>query len=154
MCSPIQMFHSCSGAALLCILFRSRQQKKQLGQMDVTDLPGFLWKIINWLIIELCTKHDVYFLFICDKLLQEVIRFKQYQGDVVFLCLSDLDFFSLDERGTVHVKEGQGAVLLCAPPPHYPGTVYEGLVCVFCWSVCTTLHFSPLIIWFLSRFLI
>lgn len=22
----------------------------------------------------------------------------------------------------MYVKEGQGAVLLCAPPPHYPGT--------------------------------
>ncbi|XP_037539657.1 contactin-1a [Nematolebias whitei] len=32
-----------------------------------------------------------------------------------------LDFFSLEERGIVHVKEGQGAVLLCAPPPHFPG---------------------------------
>ncbi|XP_013875193.1 contactin-1a [Austrofundulus limnaeus] len=32
-----------------------------------------------------------------------------------------LDFFSLEERETVYVKEGQGAVLLCAPPPHHPG---------------------------------
>ncbi|XP_061577050.1 contactin-1a [Cololabis saira] len=31
-----------------------------------------------------------------------------------------LDLFSSEERSTVHVKEGQGAVLLCAPPPHYP----------------------------------
>lgn len=31
-----------------------------------------------------------------------------------------LDFFSSEEREPVHVKEGQGAVLLCAPPPHYP----------------------------------
>uniref|UniRef100_A0A665X6Y1 Contactin-1a-like n=1 Tax=Echeneis naucrates TaxID=173247 RepID=A0A665X6Y1_ECHNA len=31
-----------------------------------------------------------------------------------------LDLFSLEERETVKVKEGQGAVLLCAPPPHYP----------------------------------
>uniref|UniRef100_A0A674F8F6 Contactin 1 n=1 Tax=Salmo trutta TaxID=8032 RepID=A0A674F8F6_SALTR len=31
-----------------------------------------------------------------------------------------LDFFSSEEREAVHVKEGQGAVLLCAPPPHYP----------------------------------
>ncbi|KAJ8373251.1 hypothetical protein AAFF_G00266980 [Aldrovandia affinis] len=31
-----------------------------------------------------------------------------------------LDFFSTEERDAVHVKEGQGAVLLCAPPPHYP----------------------------------
>ncbi|XP_028305748.1 contactin-1a isoform X2 [Gouania willdenowi] len=31
-----------------------------------------------------------------------------------------LDLFSSEERATVFVKEGQGAVLLCAPPPHYP----------------------------------
>ncbi|XP_029697399.1 contactin-1a isoform X1 [Takifugu rubripes] len=31
-----------------------------------------------------------------------------------------LDLFSSEERESVHVKEGQGAVLLCAPPPHYP----------------------------------
>uniref|UniRef100_A0A672JLU9 Contactin-1a-like n=1 Tax=Salarias fasciatus TaxID=181472 RepID=A0A672JLU9_SALFA len=31
-----------------------------------------------------------------------------------------LDLFSSEERSTVYVKEGQGAVLLCAPPPHYP----------------------------------
>uniref|UniRef100_A0A667WN09 Contactin 1 n=1 Tax=Myripristis murdjan TaxID=586833 RepID=A0A667WN09_9TELE len=31
-----------------------------------------------------------------------------------------LDFFSSEERQSVRVKEGQGAVLLCAPPPHYP----------------------------------
>uniref|UniRef100_A0A4W6FK14 Contactin 1 n=1 Tax=Lates calcarifer TaxID=8187 RepID=A0A4W6FK14_LATCA len=31
-----------------------------------------------------------------------------------------LDLFSSEERETVKVKEGQGAVLLCAPPPHHP----------------------------------
>uniref|UniRef100_A0A3P9MHC2 Contactin 1 n=1 Tax=Oryzias latipes TaxID=8090 RepID=A0A3P9MHC2_ORYLA len=31
-----------------------------------------------------------------------------------------LDLFSTDERTTVYVKEGQGAVVLCAPPPHFP----------------------------------
>ncbi|XP_016117546.1 contactin-1a-like, partial [Sinocyclocheilus grahami] len=31
-----------------------------------------------------------------------------------------LDMFSSDERQAVYVKEGQGAVLLCAPPPHFP----------------------------------
>uniref|UniRef100_A0A8D0AFU1 Contactin 1 n=1 Tax=Sander lucioperca TaxID=283035 RepID=A0A8D0AFU1_SANLU len=31
-----------------------------------------------------------------------------------------LDLFSSEERESVLVKEGQGAVLLCAPPPHYP----------------------------------
>lgn len=53
----------CSTAALelhFYAFYSDQDSKKQLGQMDVTDLPGFLWKIINWLIIELCTKHDVY----------------------------------------------------------------------------------------------
>ncbi|XP_076863304.1 contactin-1a [Brachyhypopomus gauderio] len=31
-----------------------------------------------------------------------------------------LDMFSTEEREGVYVKEGQGVVLLCAPPPHYP----------------------------------
>nr|XP_023671888.1 contactin-1a-like isoform X1 [Paramormyrops kingsleyae] len=31
-----------------------------------------------------------------------------------------LDPFSTEEREAVFVKEGQGAVLLCAPPPHHP----------------------------------
>ncbi|XP_034735560.1 contactin-1a-like isoform X1 [Etheostoma cragini] len=31
-----------------------------------------------------------------------------------------LDLFSSEERESVYVKEGQGAVLLCASPPHYP----------------------------------
>ncbi|KAM4619310.1 contactin-1a-like isoform 1-T2 [Polymixia lowei] len=34
-----------------------------------------------------------------------------------------LDFFSSEEREAVYVKEGQGAVLLCAPPPHYPAVL-------------------------------
>lgn len=31
-----------------------------------------------------------------------------------------LDMFATEEREAVFVREGQGAVLLCAPPPHYP----------------------------------
>ncbi|KAK7117971.1 hypothetical protein R3I94_023250 [Phoxinus phoxinus] len=31
-----------------------------------------------------------------------------------------LDMFSTDEREAVSVREGQGAVLLCDPPPHFP----------------------------------
>ncbi|CAG5957770.1 unnamed protein product [Menidia menidia] len=37
-----------------------------------------------------------------------------------FVQFGYLDLFSSEERLTVKVKEGQGAVLLCAPPPHYP----------------------------------
>ncbi|KAM9807942.1 contactin-1a [Neosynchiropus ocellatus] len=31
-----------------------------------------------------------------------------------------LDLFSSEERESVRIREGQGAVLLCAPPPHHP----------------------------------
>uniref|UniRef100_A0A8C1ZJN7 Contactin 1 n=1 Tax=Cyprinus carpio TaxID=7962 RepID=A0A8C1ZJN7_CYPCA len=36
----------------------------------------------------------------------------------------DLDMFSTDEREAVYVKEGQGAVLLCDPPPHFPADLF------------------------------
>ncbi|KAJ8416362.1 hypothetical protein AAFF_G00356500 [Aldrovandia affinis] len=35
-----------------------------------------------------------------------------------------LDMFSTEEREAVHVKVGQGAVLLCAPPPHSPDDLF------------------------------
>uniref|UniRef100_A0A8C2I7G5 Contactin 1 n=1 Tax=Cyprinus carpio TaxID=7962 RepID=A0A8C2I7G5_CYPCA len=35
-----------------------------------------------------------------------------------------LDMFSTDEREAVYVKEGQGAVLLCDPPPHFPADLF------------------------------
>lgn len=37
--------------------------------------------------------------------------------------LSDLGAFSSKARGGVSVREGQGVVLMCVPPPHSPGTV-------------------------------
>lgn len=40
---------------------------------------------------------------------------------ISFCLLLDLDMFSTEEREAVRVKEGQGVVLLCAPPPHSPG---------------------------------
>ncbi|KAI4877290.1 hypothetical protein NFI96_011836, partial [Prochilodus magdalenae] len=35
-----------------------------------------------------------------------------------------LDMFSTEEREAVYVKEGQGVVLLCATPPHFPDDLY------------------------------
>ncbi|KAI5608977.1 contactin-1a precursor, partial [Silurus asotus] len=37
-----------------------------------------------------------------------------------FVEFGYLDMFSTEEREAVRVKEGQGVVLLCAPPPHFP----------------------------------
>lgn len=36
------------------------------------------------------------------------------------MCCIVLEEFSDEERDPVHVKEGQGAVLLCAPPKAWP----------------------------------
>lgn len=38
------------------------------------------------------------------------------------MCVfADLGAFSGRTRGAVSVREGQGVVLMCAPPPHSPG---------------------------------
>ncbi len=42
-----------------------------------------------------------------------------------FLFLAvDLNQFPTDERESVNVKEGQGAVLLCSPPSRYPSKTW------------------------------
>lgn len=57
---------------------------------------------------------------------------------------SDLDLFSSEERSTVIIKEGQGAVLLCAPPPHYPGTTCGSWAC-FCRMLLQNNHVQPFV---------
>lgn len=37
------------------------------------------------------------------------------------ILLTDLNEFSKKARGDVSVREGQGVVLMCTPPPHSPG---------------------------------
>lgn len=39
------------------------------------------------------------------------------------VVLTDLGNFSGRTRSAVSVREGQGVVLMCSPPPHSPGTV-------------------------------
>lgn len=38
-----------------------------------------------------------------------------------YILLADLNEFSRKARGDVSVREGQGVVLMCTPPPHSPG---------------------------------
>lgn len=40
--------------------------------------------------------------------------------------LADLNDFSRKARGDVSVREGQGVVLMCTPPPHSPGNAKLG----------------------------
>ena len=41
-----------------------------------------------------------------------------------FVFKSDLENFKTKMRSTVSVREGQGVVLLCGPPPHSGGNKY------------------------------
>lgn len=52
----------------------------------------------------------------------------------VFYCSADLENFKTQRRSSVSVREGQGVVLLCGPPPHSGGkttqrALYKGLCC-------------------------
>lgn len=49
----------------------------------------------------------------------------------LFFCFSDLENFKTQRRNAVRVREGQGVVLLCGPPPHSGGK-----------SVCSYLSLS------------
>uniref|UniRef100_A0A7N6BN63 Contactin 1 n=1 Tax=Anabas testudineus TaxID=64144 RepID=A0A7N6BN63_ANATE len=60
------------------------------------------------------TKHEGKYSCLATNIYGTVIS---QEGSVQF---GYLDLFSSEERETVKVKEGQGAVLLCAPPPHHP----------------------------------
>lgn len=42
-----------------------------------------------------------------------------------FLLLPDLSAFNGKARGGVSVREGQGVVLMCTPPPHSPGRMVK-----------------------------
>lgn len=57
--------------------------------------------------------------------------------------LSDLGAFSGKARGGVSVREGQGVVLMCIPPPHSPGEVNVNLPSWFLqessWMFCKKL---------------
>lgn len=52
---------------------------------------------------------------------------------------SDLGAFSGKARGGMSVREGQGVVLMCIPPPHSPGTV---VILLFLWENPSTLFWN------------
>lgn len=42
--------------------------------------------------------------------------------NLLFFVFQDIEDFETKTRSTVSVREGQGVVLLCGPPPHFGGT--------------------------------
>lgn len=53
------------------------------------------------------------------------------------VMLTDLGNFSGRTRSAVSVREGQGVVLMCSPPPHSPGTVgSHSLLLLLSFTVC------------------
>lgn len=50
--------------------------------------------------------------------------------------LTDLGNFSGRTRSAVSVREGQGVVLMCSPPPHSPGTVAPFSIAAALFHMC------------------
>lgn len=48
-----------------------------------------------------------------------------------FVFKSDLENFKTKMRSTVSVREGQGVVLLCGPPPHSGGKKCSGFIFLY-----------------------
>lgn len=61
------------------------------------------------------------------------------------VMLTDLGNFSGRTRTAVSVREGQGVVLMCSPPPHSPGTVGSILYC--CCSLLLYARFFNIVFW-------
>lgn len=53
------------------------------------------------------------------------------------VMLTDLGNFSGRTRSAVSVREGQGVVLMCSPPPHSPGTVGSHSVLLLLFTICS-----------------
>lgn len=47
----------------------------------------------------------------------------QDDSKAVLFVFQDIEDFETKTRSTVSVREGQGVVLLCGPPPHFGGMV-------------------------------
>lgn len=60
--------------------------------------------------------------FIClNKLVSPVLRLRLLCFHHCASCSTDLEDFKTHRRSPVRVREGQGVVLLCGPPPHSGG---------------------------------
>ncbi|KAM8972050.1 contactin-1 [Pelodytes ibericus] len=93
--------------------------------------PEYRWKLNNWL-IDLGDEH---YSMVGGNLVINNPDKSRDQGKYVCivsniygkimsleatLSFGYLDMFSTDERHEVRVKEGIGAMMICAPPPHFP----------------------------------
>ncbi|XP_069551350.1 contactin-1a isoform X1 [Brachyistius frenatus] len=89
-----------------------------LDNMEIyLDEEGSHYKLVGGNLVisrPIKTKHDGRYSCLATNMYGTVLS---QEASVQF---GYLDLFSSEERSSVHVKEGQGAVLLCAPPPHYP----------------------------------
>lgn len=59
--------------------------------------------------------------FICVITSVSSVCFSAFVSLLSVLCLTDLEDFKTHRRSPVRVREGQGVVLLCGPPPHSGG---------------------------------
>lgn len=59
--------------------------------------------------------------FLCVSTFVSSVCFSAFVSLLFALCLTDLEDFKTHRRSPVRVREGQGVVLLCGPPPHSGG---------------------------------
>lgn len=60
---------------------------------------------------------------ICVNTSVSSVCFSAFVSLFCVLCLTDLEDFKTHRRSPVRVREGQGVVLLCGPPPHSGGNM-------------------------------
>ncbi|KAG9342245.1 hypothetical protein JZ751_016747 [Albula glossodonta] len=96
--------------------------------------PTYKWRLNNWE-IKLLEQPDEHYSLVGGNLVITNPDKSKHAGRYVCVATNVygtvfsqeaivkfgyLEMFATDDRDPVQVKEGQGAVLLCAPPPHYP----------------------------------
>lgn len=114
-----------------CFLHQSQVSKSPAHFVFMQILHG---RLASLCITLLCFKQiwyygasqirsDVHFLSAqtCPRLLFAPLAFVSPLLCVCVLCLTDLEDFKTHRRSPVRVREGQGVVLLCGPPPHSGG---------------------------------
>lgn len=68
--------------------------------------------------------------FICVNTSVSSFCFSAFVSPFCVLYLTDLEDFKTHRRSPVRVREGQGVVLLCGPPPHSGGKMAHRIVLI------------------------
>lgn len=111
---------------------------KQYLCKHMTDMESFcivqhhfavIYLDLKLLTNHLCNVHTCFFGFffvyinLCGHRLASGISLMIFHLLLCCFCQTDLENFKTQRRNPVRVREGQGVVLLCGPPPHSGGKI-------------------------------